>query len=58
MLKTPTKQNLQKDYKTLDENSFNNDLKLKLDSIKNLTYSSFEDIFINILNKYSRSNRN
>ena len=37
-------------YEAFDENNFNNDLKLKLDSTKNLYYSSFEDIFINILN--------
>ena len=33
--------------KSLDENNFNNDLKTKLDSMKILDYSSFEDIFIN-----------
>ena len=33
--------------KLFDENNFNNDLKTKLDSMKILDYSSFEDIFIN-----------
>ena len=33
-----------------DENSFNNDLKSKLDSIKILDYSSFENIFNKVLN--------
>ena len=33
--------------KSFDENNFNNDLKTKLDSMKILDYSSFEDIFIN-----------
>ena len=37
-----------------NENSFNNDLKAKLDSIKILDYSSFEDIFINVLNTHAR----
>ena len=33
--------------KSFDEKNFNNDLKTKLDSMKILDYSSFEDIFIN-----------
>ena len=37
-------------YKAFDENRFNNDLKSKLDSIKIIDYSSFEDTFINVLN--------
>ena len=36
-----------------DENRFSNDLKLKLDSIKNLVYSSLEDIFIKVLNTHA-----
>ena len=39
-----------------DENSFNNDLKSKLDSIKILDQSSFEDIFINVLNNHGPIN--
>ena len=36
-----------------NENSFNNDLKTKLNSIKILDYSSFEDILINVLNTHA-----
>ena len=50
ILKAPPKQKLYRDYKTFDENSFYNDLKIKLDSIKILDYYSFEYIFINVLN--------
>ena len=53
ILKTLPKRKLQRDYKALDENSFNNDLRSKLDSIKILDYSSFEDIFINFLNTHA-----
>ena len=50
ILKAPPNRKLYRDYKAFDENSFNNDLKTKLDSVKILDYSSFEDIFINVLN--------
>ena len=53
ILKAPPKQKLYRDYKAFDENSFNNDLKSKLDSIKILDYSSFENIFINVLNTHA-----
>ena len=53
ILKAPPKRKLAKDYKAFDENSFNNDLKTKLDSIKILDYSSFEDIFINVPNTHA-----
>ena len=49
-LKVPPKRKLYRNYKAFDENSFNSDLKTKLDSSKILDYSSFEDIFINVLN--------
>ena len=52
ILKAPPKPKLYRDYKATDENSFNNDLKTKLDSIKILDYSSFEDIFIYVLNTH------
>ena len=52
ILKAPPKRKLYRDYKKFDENSLNNDLKSKLDSIKNLDYSSFEDIFIKVLNTH------
>ena len=53
MLKAPPKRNLHRDYKVIDENNFNNDLKTKLDLIKILDYSSFEDIFMNVLNTHA-----
>ena len=53
ILKAPPKRKLYRDYKAFDENSFNHDLKTKLDSVKILDYSSFEDIFINVLNTHT-----
>ena len=50
ILRAPPKQRLSKNNQSFDENSFINDLKPKLDSIKNLDYSLFEDISINVLN--------
>lgn len=47
-MKDPPKQKLYIDHKVFDESSFNNDLK-KIDSIKIISYSSVEDIFINAL---------
>ena len=48
--------------RVFDENSFNNDLKSKLDSMKNLDYSSSEDKIITannrIYNKGSSENNN
>ena len=55
ILKAPPKRKLYRDYKAFDENSSNNDLKTKLDSIKILGYFSFEDIFINVLNIHAPS---
>ena len=51
--KAPPKRKLYRDYKAFDENSFNNDLKIKLDVIKILDYSSFEDTLINVLNTHT-----
>ena len=53
ILKAPPKQNLHRDYKAIDENNFNNDLKTNLDLINILDYSSFEDIFMNVLNTHA-----
>ena len=53
ILKAPQKRKLYRDYKAFDKNSFNNNLKTKLDSIKILDYSSFKDIFINVLNTHA-----
>ena len=52
-LKTPPKRKLYREYKTFDENNSNNDLKSKLDTINNLDYSTFEDIFISALNTHA-----
>ena len=52
-LNAPPKRKLYIDYKAFDGNSFNNDLKTKLAPIKILDYSSFEDIFINVLNTHA-----
>ena len=40
-------------YKIFDENKFNEDLKIKLESIENLDYSLFESIFIDVLNAHA-----
>ena len=53
ILKAPPKRKLYRDYKAFDENSFNNDLKTKLGSIKILNYSPFKDIFINVPNTHA-----
>ena len=53
ILKAPPKRKLYRDYEVFDENSFNNGLKTKLDSIEILDYSSFEDIFSNVLNTHA-----
>ena len=53
ILKAPPKRNLHRDYKAIDENNFNNDLKTNLDLINILDYSSFEDIFMNVLNTHA-----
>ena len=53
ILKAPPKRKLYRDYKTFDENNFNNDLKSKLDTINNLDYITFEDIFISVLNTHA-----
>ena len=52
ILKAPPKWKLYRDYKAFVEKSFNNDFKTKLDPIKILDYSCFEDIFISVLKTY------
>ena len=44
---------LYRNYKTFDENRFNEDLKSKLDSIEKLDYTLFESIFIIVLNTHA-----
>ena len=53
ILRAPPKQKLYRDYKAFDEKSFNNDLKTKLDSITILNYSSFKDIFRNVVTAHA-----
>ena len=48
ILKAPPKIKTYKNYKTFDENRFNEDLKSKLDSIEKLDYPLFESIFIDV----------
>ena len=49
ILKAPPKIKTYRNYKTFDENRFNEDLKSKLDSIEKLDYPLFESIFISVL---------
>ena len=52
ILKAPPKIKAYRNYKTFDENRFNEDLKSKLDSIEKLDYPLFESIFIDLLNTH------
>ena len=53
ILKAPPKIKTYRNYKTFDENRFNEDLKSKLDSIEKLDYPLFESIFIDVLNTHA-----
>ena len=53
ILKTYPKVKTYRNYKTVDENRFNEDLKSKLDSIEKLNYPLFESIFIDVLNRHA-----
>ena len=48
ILASRPKRKLYKNYKAFDKNSFNNDLKSKLDSAKDLDYSCFDECFANV----------
>ena len=50
VLKSPPKC---KFYRNFDEDNFNKDLKLKLDSLEELDYSLFENTFIDVLNTHA-----
>ena len=50
ILQAPSKIKTYRNYKTFDQNRFNEDLKSKLDSIETLDYPLFESIFIDVLN--------
>ena len=49
-LKASAKRKFYRNYKNSDEENFNKDLKLKLDYLKELDYSLFENTFIDVLN--------
>ena len=53
VLKAPTKHKFYRKYKKFDEDNFNKDLKLKLDSLEELDYSLFENTFIDVLNTHA-----
>ena len=53
ILKAPPKIKTYRNYKTFDENRFNEDLKNKLDSMEKLDYPLFESIFIDVLNTHA-----
>ena len=53
ILKATPKIKTYRNYKTFDENRFNEDLKSKLDSIEKLDYPLFESIFIDVLNTHA-----
>ena len=53
ILKAPPKMKTYRNYKTFDENRFNEDLKSTLDSIEKLDYPLFESIFIIVLNTHA-----
>ena len=52
ILKAPPKINTYINYKTFDENRFNEYLKSKVDLIEKLDYALFESIFIDVLNTH------
>ena len=53
ILKASPKIKTYRNYKTFDENRFNEDLKSKLDSIEKLNYPLFENIFIDVSNRHA-----
>ena len=50
ILKCPSKIKTYRNYKTFDENRFNENLKSKLNSIEKLDYPLFESIFTDVFN--------
>ena len=53
VLKAPAKRKFYSKYENFDEDNFNKDLKLKLDPLKELDYSLFENTFMNVLNTHA-----
>ena len=52
-LKAPAKRKFYRNYKNFDEDNFNKELKLKLDSLEELDCSLFENMLIDVLNIYA-----
>ena len=53
VMKAPAKPKFCWNYKNLDEDNFNKDLKLKLDSLEKLDYSLFKNTLIDVLNTHA-----
>ena len=53
VLKALAKCNFYRNYKNFDEDNFNKDLKLKLDSLEKVDYYLFENAFIDALNTHA-----
>ena len=53
ILKAPAKRKFYRNYKNFDQDNFNKDLKLKLDSLEELDYLLFENTFIDVLNTHA-----
>ena len=53
ILKSPPKVKHFRNYKSFDENAFNEDLKSRLDSTEKQEYPLFESIFIDVLNTHA-----
>ena len=53
VLKAPAKHKFYRNYKNFDQDNFNKDLKLKLDFLKELDYSLFENSFFDNLNNHA-----
>ena len=53
VLKAPSKRKFYRNSKNFDEDNFNKDLELKLDSSEELDYSLFENTFVDVLNTHA-----
>ena len=53
VLKAPAKHKFYRSYKNFDEDNFNKNLKLKLDSLEELDNSLFENNFVDVLNTHA-----
>ena len=53
VLEAPAKSQFYRNYKNFDEDNFNKDLKLKLDSLEKLDYYVFENPFIDVISTHA-----